>query len=111
MNNAGIGDRKPVPESNPETTDEADWDRVMDVNLKGTFLGMKYALPVMKEAGGGSIINVSSMATMIGSAGPFAYTGVEGRHTLDDEARRLPLRPLKHPSELDSSGWSEDGDD
>jgi NAD(P)-dependent dehydrogenase (short-subunit alcohol dehydrogenase family) len=78
MNNAGLGDRGPMPESNPETTDEAEWDRVIDVNLKGTFLGTKYALPAMKKAGGGSIINLSSMAAMVASGGPLAYTAAKG---------------------------------
>lgn len=41
---------------------EEDWDRVMDVNLKGTFLMMKHALPAMAESGGGSIVNLSSTA-------------------------------------------------
>ncbi|HEY0286509.1 MAG TPA: SDR family NAD(P)-dependent oxidoreductase [Pseudomonas sp.] len=78
LNNAGVGDKKPLPESTPETTDEEDWSRVIDVNLKGVFLGMKYVLPFMKNAGKGSIINVSSIAAIVGSAGPFAYTASKG---------------------------------
>lgn len=42
--------------------DEADWDRVMDVNLKGCFLAMKHVIPLMATQGGGSIINISSVA-------------------------------------------------
>jgi len=78
LNNAGIADKAPVSFSTPETTDEAEWDRIVDVNLKGTFLGIKAVLPVMKENGGGSIINVSSVAALIGSGGPFAYTASKG---------------------------------
>ena len=41
---------------------EADWDRVMDINLKGCFLSMKHVIPLMEARGGGSIINISSVA-------------------------------------------------
>ena len=78
INNAGAADRKPIQESTPETTDEDDWNRVIDIDLKSVFLGMKYAIPAMKNAGRGSIINVSSIAAMAGSGGPFAYTAAKG---------------------------------
>lgn len=42
------------------------WDRLMEVNAKGVFLGMKYAVPEMKKAGGGSIVNISSISGFIG---------------------------------------------
>jgi NAD(P)-dependent dehydrogenase (short-subunit alcohol dehydrogenase family) len=42
------------------------WDRLMDVNAKGVFLGMKYAIPAMQKAGGGSIINISSISGIVG---------------------------------------------
>jgi NAD(P)-dependent dehydrogenase (short-subunit alcohol dehydrogenase family) len=48
---------------------EADWDRVMAINLKSAFLGMKYAIPAMAKRGAGSIINISSIAAL-------RYTGV-----------------------------------
>ena len=48
-----------------DTTVEA-WDRVMDVNAKGVFLGTKAAIPEMRKAGGGSIVNISSMSGMVG---------------------------------------------
>jgi cyclopentanol dehydrogenase len=78
LNNAGVSDRQPVPLSTAETTVEADWDRVMAVNLKGPWLGIKHVLPGMKAQGAGSIINVSSVAALIGSGGPFAYTASKG---------------------------------
>ena len=61
VNNAGIaifsvGDDATVEE----------WDRVMDVNAKGVFLGTKAAIPEMRKAGGGSIVNISSISGMIG---------------------------------------------
>ena len=42
------------------------WDRLLDVNAKGVFLGMKHAIPAMQKAGGGSIINISSISGIVG---------------------------------------------
>ena len=50
-----------------EDTSVADWDRVMDINSKGVFLGTKAAIPAMRRAGGGSIVNISSIAGMTGA--------------------------------------------
>lgn len=62
VNNAGIdGAPAVLAEGN-----EADFDRVMDVNLRACWAGMKHALPVMVAGGGGSIVNVSSVAALIG---------------------------------------------
>src|SRR2546430_3035230 len=63
VNNAGILFRKPI-----EETSEEDWDRIMAVNVKGVFLGTKCAIPAMRQAGGGSIINISSTAGQGGGA-------------------------------------------
>ncbi len=57
VNNAGIYDRRPL-----EAIDEADWDRMMAVNAKGPFLGVKAVLPAMRLRGGGAIVNMSSTA-------------------------------------------------
>ncbi|MFT5391803.1 MAG: NAD(P)-dependent dehydrogenase (short-subunit alcohol dehydrogenase family) [Gammaproteobacteria bacterium] len=58
VNNAGIViNRTPIEERTVE-----EWDRVMGVNAKGVFLGTKHAIPAMRAAGGGSIINISSVA-------------------------------------------------
>ena len=46
--------------------DTAAWDRLMAVNARGVFLGMKFAIPVMQAQGGGSIVNISSLSGMIG---------------------------------------------
>ena len=62
VNNAGIYDRRPLE----EISDEA-WDRVMDVNAKGPFMGAKAVIPAMRLNGGGSIINISSTAGIRGS--------------------------------------------
>ena len=74
VNNAGILLRAKI-----EETSEADWDRIMAVNAKGVFLGTKAVLPAMREAGGGSIINISSTAGLVGSpGGTAAYTATKG---------------------------------
>jgi NAD(P)-dependent dehydrogenase (short-subunit alcohol dehydrogenase family) len=57
---------------------EADWDILMDVNVKGVFLVCKYVVPALKAAGGGSIVNLSSVSAFVGSDGSFAYTTTKG---------------------------------
>lgn len=59
VNNAGIVIRKPI-----EETTEDDLDRILAVNLKGVFLGTKHAIPAMRRAGGGSIINSNSRSVL-----------------------------------------------
>ena len=60
-------------------TDEATWDEVMAVNLKGVFLGCKHGIPALKRAGGGSVINVASFVAHLGAATPqLAYTASKG---------------------------------
>ena len=74
VNNAGISIRKSI-----EDTTEEDWDRIMDINAKGVFLGTKHAIPAMRRVGGGSIINISSIAGLVG--GPFtggSYAATKG---------------------------------
>ena len=74
VNNAGILLRARI-----EDTSEADWDRIMAVNVKGVFLGTKCAIPAMRTAGGGSIVNISSTAGLVGSPqGTAAYTATKG---------------------------------
>ena len=60
-----------------ETTEEI-WDEVMDINVKGTFLGAKTVIPEMRKAGGGSIINISSGAGITGSRRNTAYHASKG---------------------------------
>jgi cyclopentanol dehydrogenase len=74
VNNAGIAIRGSI-----EDTSEEDWDRLMAINLKGVFLGTKYALPAMRRAGGGSIINISSGAGIAPAPGTSAvYAASKG---------------------------------
>ena len=62
VNNAGIYDRTPI-----EEIGEEQWDRMLEVNAKGVFLGAQAAIPAMRASGGGSIINISSTAGLRGS--------------------------------------------
>src|SRR3989475_1145063 len=74
INNAGILFRSTI-----EETSEQDWDRIMAVNVKGVFLGTKCAIPAMRQAGGGSIINISSVAGLGGGpGGPAPFTPAKG---------------------------------
>tara|TARA_B100000749_G_scaffold141880_1_gene108902 strand:- start:271 stop:1023 length:753 start_codon:yes stop_codon:yes gene_type:complete len=74
VNNAGILIRKGI-----EDTTEEDWDRIMGVNAKGAFLGTKHSIPAMRQAGGGSIVNISSTAGLVASpSGSASYTASKG---------------------------------
>ena len=63
VNSAGVVHRAGV-----EETTVKDWDRVMNVNVKGVFLGTRAAIPEMRKAGGGSIVNISSINGLVGSS-------------------------------------------
>ena len=73
VNNAGIFRTEGV-----EATSLALWDQVIAVNQTGVWLGMKYAIPALRKAGGGSIVNISSGAGIIGSGFAAAYHGTKG---------------------------------
>jgi NAD(P)-dependent dehydrogenase (short-subunit alcohol dehydrogenase family) len=75
-NNAGV-----MPEADHSVIDtEVDvWDQVMAVNVRGVFLGCKYAIPAMEAAGGGSIVNIASFVALLGCSVPQdAYTASKG---------------------------------
>jgi NAD(P)-dependent dehydrogenase (short-subunit alcohol dehydrogenase family) len=74
VNNAGINIRQSIEEMSVENL-----DRMLAVNVRGPFLGIKHALPLMRRAGGGSIINMGSVCSLIGHRfTPEAYTTVKG---------------------------------
>ena len=84
-NNAGLwfsaqGNYRPgITDAPSPLLEENIWDRTLNVNLKGTYFGFKYAIPEMRKAGGGSIINVSSIAALrVGSGASDAYTAAKG---------------------------------
>ena len=68
VNNAGIYSQADVVE-----TEEDDWDRILNVNLKGVFLCSKYSIPEMIKGGGGSIVNIGSEAGIVGIKNQVAY--------------------------------------
>jgi cyclopentanol dehydrogenase len=104
VNNAGILIRKGI-----EETTEDDWDRIMAVNVQGVFLGTKYAIPAMRQAGGGSIINISSTAGLVGSPyGSSADTATKGAVRLFTKATAVQHAKDKircnsvHPGPIDT---------
>jgi len=75
-NNAGIF---PADDGGATETTSSTWDRVVDVNLKGVWLGCKHGIPAMIESGGGSIVNTASFVALMGAATPqIAYTASKG---------------------------------
>ena len=85
VNNAGITIRK-----NVEDTTEEDWDRIMAINAKGVFLGTKQAIPAMRESGGGSIVNISSTAGLVGNPfGGASYAATKGAVRLFTKATAI----------------------
>ena len=73
VNNAGIWNG-----GNVETQTVEGWDQIMDINAKGVFLGTRAAIPAMRDSGSGSIVNISSVAGIIGSVGATAYNASKG---------------------------------
>ncbi len=73
FNNAGVGGEVENTHEYPED----DWDRVIDVNLKGVWLCMKYEIPVMLRQGGGAIVNTASIYGLSGAGGYIAYNAAK----------------------------------
>ena len=63
VNNAGISGS-----GEKDFNSTAAWDQLMDINAKGVFLGMKHTIPEMEKAGGGAIVNISSISGMVGQS-------------------------------------------
>src|SRR5271154_1647986 len=90
VNNAGIANIKGI-----EETTEEEWDSVVNINQKGVWLGMKHAVPAMRQRGAGSIINISSIYGLIGSGGSAAYHGTKGAVRLLTKAAAVQYAPEK----------------
>ena len=73
FNNAGIGGKVAKTAAYPEE----EWDRTIDVNLKGVWLCMKYEIPVMEKQGSGAIVNTASIYGLAGAAGYIAYNAAK----------------------------------
>jgi NAD(P)-dependent dehydrogenase (short-subunit alcohol dehydrogenase family) len=108
VNNAGIGLSGPVTEMSL-----SDWRRQTAVNLDGVFLGVKHALPLMRESGGGSIINVSSIAGLKASPNASGYCATKGAVRLFTKSVALECAAAKdgvrvnslHPGIVETAIW------
>ena len=109
VNNAGIG----IAASIVEMT-LADWQRQQAINLDGVFLGIKHSIPLMRESGSGSIINLSSVAGLQGSPRLSAYCATKGGVrlltkgvALECAQERWPVRVNSvHPGIIETPIWS-----
>jgi 3alpha(or 20beta)-hydroxysteroid dehydrogenase len=103
VNNAGIWREPGV-----ETTTLEVWNEVIAVNQTGTFLGMRAAIPALREAGGGSIVNISSVLAFVGTGTGAAYHATKGAvHALTKTAAvelagdRIRVNSV-HPGAIDT---------
>jgi NAD(P)-dependent dehydrogenase (short-subunit alcohol dehydrogenase family) len=115
-NIAGISGRDPTlniqtgPTAGPRLAEQTleQWNRVIEINATGVFLGTKAAIPAMQRAGGGSIINISSICGMIGSHGNAAYHASKGAVRVFSKAAAIQYAPDKirvnsvHPGFVDT---------
>ncbi|MEQ9520751.1 MAG: glucose 1-dehydrogenase [Parvibaculum sp.] len=109
LNNAGIAIGAPVTEMSLE-----DWRRQTAINVDGVFLGCKHAIPSMAESGGGSIVNVSSIAGFKGAPGLSGYCATKGAVRLFSKAVALECAQAQnnircnsiHPGIIDTAIWS-----
>ena len=103
VNNAGIYQIEPLDEMSVD-----DWKHLMDINVTGVFLGMKHCTPLMREQGQGSVINLSSVAGLVGLAGHACYGASKGavRTMTKDAAMELADDGVRvnsvHPAYIDT---------
>jgi 3alpha(or 20beta)-hydroxysteroid dehydrogenase len=112
INNAGIFQPAYMLETDTEL-----WERHIRINQFGCFLGMKAVVPAMERAGGGSIVNISSVAGLRGSPGAFAYSatkwalrGMTKAAAMDLAKRKIRVNSV-HPGPIDTdmlSFWTEE---
>jgi cyclopentanol dehydrogenase len=89
VNNAGILILKPVQDTSIE-----EWDRIFEVNARGVFIGTRTVIPFMQKAGGGTIVNVSSIYGLVGAPGASAYEASKGAVRLFTKSCAVDLAPL-----------------
>ena len=114
VNNAAICIAKPLLEMRFET-----WKRELSINLDSVFLGTKAALPLMVKSGGGSVINVSSVAGLKGIAGMTGYCAAKGGVRLFTKAAALECAQARngvrvnsiHPGAIETPIWLKLGND
>ena len=103
INNAAIYKRTPIVQ-----TDLDEWNQIMDINSTGVFLGTKLCVPAMQKSGGGSIINISSTAGLVGSEGGSAYGASKGsvrlftKYTAIQHAEDCIRANSIHPGPIDT---------
>ena len=112
INNAGIFQRKDLLDISPD-----EWDRMMDTNAKGTFLGLRATIPLMRERGGGAIVNMSSIAGIRGAKGAPHYGASKGAVRLltrataqryaPDGVRCNSLHPGPIETDMGYAAWPE----
>ena len=90
FNNAGVDHMNKVVD-----TTEEEWDKVMSVNLKGTWLCSKYAIPALTEAGGGSMIHTSSLSALKGRMGNSCYGAAKAGILMMSQVMAVELAPDK----------------
>jgi NAD(P)-dependent dehydrogenase (short-subunit alcohol dehydrogenase family) len=108
VNNAGIAIAGPITEMSL-----ADWRKQESINLDGVFLGVKHSLPLMRASGGGSIVNISSLAGLKGSANLAAYCATKGGVRLFSKAVAMECAQLRdnvrvnsvHPGVIETPIW------
>jgi NAD(P)-dependent dehydrogenase (short-subunit alcohol dehydrogenase family) len=89
VNNAGISGT-----FDPDTLSTSAWDTLMNVNAKGVFLGMKHAIPRMRAAGGGAIVNISSISGFVGQPMlHMAYNASKGAVRIMTKAAAVQYAP------------------
>ena len=112
VNNAGIGIASSIVDLSL-----ADWQRQQAINLDGVFLGIKHSIPLLRDSGGGSIINMSSVAGLKGSARLAAYNATKGGVRLLTKGVALECAQERwnirvnsvHPGIIDTPIWTKVG--
>jgi NAD(P)-dependent dehydrogenase (short-subunit alcohol dehydrogenase family) len=113
VNNAGVAVPGPVTEITLE-----DWRRQQAVNVEGVFLGIKHSLPLMRAGGGGSIVNLSSVAGLSGAANMASYCASKGAVRLFTKAVAMECAAARdgvrvnsvHPGIIETAIWDAIGD-
>jgi 3alpha(or 20beta)-hydroxysteroid dehydrogenase len=109
VNNAGIISRHGIV-----TTPLAAWQRTLDVNLTGAMLGMKYAAPLIRDSGGGSIVNISSTAGLLAhydaaySASKWGLRGLTKTAAIELVEWNIRVNSI-HPAQILDTGFFRDG--
>jgi cyclopentanol dehydrogenase len=105
VNNAGIA--SPPGGAGIESTSDANWERVIEINQKGVWLGMKAAAPAIRRSGGGAMVNISSIWGLVGSGASMAYHSAKAAVRLMTKTAAVEYAPeirvnSVHPGIIDT---------